>query len=74
MDTTRQQVQLSDLPEFDRRVAPIKQDALEAVLSFRELQRHYSQKTNKSRNNYASAYKGTVGGSGGYFCCYFTLL
>ena len=60
MDTTRRQVQVSELPEFDRRVAQIKQEAQEGVSAVRDLQRYYS----KERRAQSSSHTG-LGSAGG---------
>ena len=44
IENTRNQIQLSDLPQFDERIAPIKDEVQAGVNSFREIQQMYTRK------------------------------
>ena len=43
IEKTRNQVQLSDLPEYDQRIKPIQEEVLAGVSSFREVQQMYAR-------------------------------
>lgn len=48
IESTRNQIQMSDLPEFDERIKPIQDDMQAGVNAFREVQQMYScEKLNK---------------------------
>ena len=43
IESTRSQIQLSDLPEFDDRIKSIQDEVLAGVSSFREVQQMYAR-------------------------------
>ena len=43
IENTRNQIQPSDLPQFDERIAPIKDEVQAGVNSFREIQQMYTR-------------------------------
>lgn len=43
IESTRNQIQSSDLAEFDERIKPIQEEILAGVSSFREVQQMYTR-------------------------------
>lgn len=62
IESTRNQIQMSDLPEFDERIKPIQDDIQAGVNAFREVQQMYSrEKLNKEPKRMPFAQKQNSG-------------